>query len=559
MPPWQDRLGTDTTVEKAQVEVLSLTVPGLTILGHPDPQRTGERVVLRALVSGREALLSRMEPRFAAPTGEGAWRPLADPHLSRRPMLLAPAPLGGVRLSAAGSPTPVLAGGLPLGEDVSFSARDLASGVVLMLASRIVLLLHRFLPHPDTDTPSFGLIGESDAIREVRRQIRQVADLDLPVLLRGETGTGKELLAQAIHQASRRRDQPYYAINMGAVPGSLAAAELFGAAKGAFTGADRKRRGYFSLAHGGTLFLDEIGEVAPEIQPLLLRALENGEIQPVGVEETVRVDVRTIAATDADLEAEIAAGKFRAPLLHRLSGYPIRLPPLRERRDDVARLFLHFLRQELAAVGESHRLDDLGPGGRPWLPAPFVARLAAADWPGNVRQLRNVARQLVVDSRGFEVAQVSSQLDRLLDTAEFRRPRRDRRQAGSSEVPSISAISAASAISGASAASPKGERSRSPMEVSADELVAALKANRWHPGATARQLGISRPALYALIDGCPRTRKAVDLSREEIEQAAARSGGRLAAMVDLLEVSEDGLKRQMKKLGIRLPAASPPS
>ncbi|HZF12613.1 MAG TPA: sigma-54 dependent transcriptional regulator [Thermoanaerobaculia bacterium] len=551
-PPWQDRLSTDTTVEKAQVEVLSLTVPGLTLLAHPDPQRTGERVVLRALVSGREALLSRMEPQFAAPAGGGPWRPLADPHLSRRPLLLAPAPQGGVRLSTAGSPTPVLAGGEPLGEDHAFSAQDLASGVVLMLASRIVLLLHRFLPHPDTDTPSFGLIGESDAIREVRRRIRQVADLDLPVLLRGETGTGKELLAQAIHQASRRRDRPYYAINMGAVPASLAAAELFGAAKGAFTGADRKRRGYFSLAHGGTLFLDEIGEVAPEIQPLLLRALENGEIQPVGAEETVRVDVRTIAATDANLEAEIAAGKFRAPLLHRLSGYPIRLPPLRERRDDVARLFFFFLRQELEAVGESHRLDDPGPGGRPWLPAPFVARLAAADWPGNVRQLRNVARQLVVDSRGFEVAQVSSQLDRLLDTAEFRRPRRDRRQGGDSTS------SAASAAAAASAASPKAERSRSPMEVSEDELVAALKANRWHPGATARQLGISRPALYTLIDGCPRTRKAADLTREEIEHAAARSGGHLSAMVDLLEVSEDGLKRQMRKLGLQLPAVSPP-
>jgi len=196
MPPWQDRLGTDTTVEKAQVEVLSLTVPGLTLLGHPDPQRTGERVVLRALVSGREALLSRIEPQFAAPTGEGPWRPLADPHLSRRPLLLAPAPLGGVRLSAAGSPTPVLAGGLPLGEDRSFSARDLASGVVLLLASRIVLLLHRFLPHPDVDTPSFGLIGESDAIREVRRQIRQVADLDLPVLLRGEPVKELEIIRE---------------------------------------------------------------------------------------------------------------------------------------------------------------------------------------------------------------------------------------------------------------------------------------------------------------------------------------------------------------------------
>ncbi|HEX6863841.1 MAG TPA: sigma 54-dependent Fis family transcriptional regulator [Thermoanaerobaculia bacterium] len=530
---WQERLGADTTREKDEGEGGSRTVPGLTILGHPDPQRIGERAELFALVSGRETPLSRVEPGFA-PLGGGPAHPLADPHLSRRPLRLAPAQEGGVWLSDAGSPTPVLVHGEPLVGNLLFSARDLASGIVLMLANRIVLLLHRFLPQPNRNTPSFGLVGESDAVLEVRRQIRQVADLDLPVLLRGETGTGKELLAMAIHQASRRRDKPYYAINMGAVPASLAAAELFGSAKGAFTGADRRRRGYFSLAHGGTLFLDEIGEVPPEIQPLLLRALENGEIQPVGAEETSRVDVRIIAATDADLEASIATGKFRAPLLHRLSGYPIRLPALRDRRDDIGRLFVHFLRQELEAIGEGHRLDDPGPDARPWLPAPFVARLASADWPGNVRQLRNAARQLVVDSRGFAVAQISPQLNELLGTSEWRPPE----------------------ASAPAASSPPLERGRSPMEVSEDELVAALRANRWHPGATARQLGISRPALYGLIDQCPRTRKAADLGREEIEQAAARCGGRIADMVDLLEVSEDGLKKQMKRLRLQLPTAS---
>jgi two-component system, NtrC family, nitrogen regulation response regulator GlnG len=431
-------------------------------------------------------------------------------------------------LSDGGSPTSAIAGGEPLVGNLSFSAQDLASGIVLMLANRVVLLLHRFLAKPDRDVPPYGLVGESDAVLEVRRQIRQVADLELPVLLRGETGTGKELVAQAIHQASRRRNRPYYALNMGAIPASLAAAELFGAAKGSFTGADRRRRGYFSLAHGGTLFLDEIGEVPPEIQPLLLRALENGEIQPVGAEETVRVDVRTIAATDADLEKAIAAGKFRAPLLHRLSGYQIRLPPLRERRDDIGRLFVHFLRQELEAIGEGHRLDDPGPDARPWLPAPFLARLASANWPGNVRQIRNAVRQFVVDSRGSATARISPQLAQLLETSEFRQP----------EVPP------------AAAAPLPADPGRSPMEVSDDELIAALRANRWHPGATARQLGISRPSLYKLIDQCPRARKAADLTREEIEKAAARCDGRIAAMVDLLEVSEDGLKKRMKKLGL---------
>jgi two-component system, NtrC family, nitrogen regulation response regulator GlnG len=537
-PRWQDRLGTDTTQEKVQDELRSLTVPGLTVLGHPDLQRIGERAALLELGSDAESLLSRGEPRFAQP-GSGSGLPLADPHLSRQPLRLSPAPDGGVALSSAGSPTRVVAGGRLLGESRVFSARELDAGIVLLLANRIVLLLHRFVPQPDAGTPSFGLVGESDAIREVRRQIRQVAFLDLPVLLRGETGTGKELVAQAIHQASRRHDRPYYAINMGAVPAALAAAELFGAAKGAYTGADRRRRGYFSLAHGGTLFLDEIGEVPQEVQPLLLRALENREIQPVGAEETVRVDVRTIAATDSDLEAASAAGSFRSPLLHRLSGYQIRLPSLRERRDDIGRLFLHFLRQELEAVGESCRLNDPGPDSRPWLPAPFIARLAAADWPGNVRQLRNLARQLVVDSRGFAVAQVSSRLDELLDTSEAGRPKAE--------------------VAAEPPPSPGPERRRSPLEVTEDELLAALRANRWHPGATARQLRISRPALYALIDSCPRARKAADLGAEEIAQAAARCAGRIAEMAEILEVSADGLKRKIRKLGLVLPAASNPS
>src|SRR6185436_13729067 len=185
--------------------------------------------------------------------------------------------------------------------------------------------------------------------------------------LRGETGTGKELLARAIHQASSRRAAPYFALNMAAIPASLAAAELFGAAKGAFTGADRRRVGYFGRAQGGTLFLDEIGELPADLQPLLLRVLENGEIQPVGGEETLRVDVRILAATDANLESAIEEGRFRAPLFHRLSGYELRLPSLRERRDDIGRLFIHFLRQELAALGEADRLADPGPEGRPWL------------------------------------------------------------------------------------------------------------------------------------------------------------------------------------------------
>jgi two-component system nitrogen regulation response regulator GlnG len=168
--------------------------------------------------------------------------------------------------------------------------------------------------------------------------------VNAPVLLRGESGTGKELVAHAIHEASPRRTGPYVAVNMAAIPPSLAAAELFGATRGAFTGADHDRPGYFSRAHRGTLFLDEIGETAPEVQALLLRVLEAGEVQAVGGLEPRRVDVRVLAATDADLQGMTAMDRFRAPLLHRLMAGYLQVPALRARREDFGRLLYAFLR-----------------------------------------------------------------------------------------------------------------------------------------------------------------------------------------------------------------------
>lgn len=512
---------------------------GLTILAHPDIRRIGERAALLELSSAREEELSRLEPAFAAP-GEPLRRPLADAYLSRRPVWLQLEAAGGVRLACRDSPSSVVANGEPVHGERLFTEREIEDGVVLLLADRIALLLHRFRPLFEAGLPRYGLVGESDPLLETRRQIRQVAGLDVPVLLRGETGTGKELVALAIHQTSARRDRPYLALNMSAIPSSLAASELFGAAKGAFTGADQKKRGYFSRAAGGTLFLDEIGEVPPEVQPLLLRALENGEIQPVGAEQIQRVDVRTIAATDSDLEAEIASGRFRAPLLHRLSGYEIRIPPLRRRRDDIGRLLIHFLRQELEAIGEAHLCEEPAAPDRPWLHAAVVARLARYDWPGNVRQLRNAARSIAVESRGCAELRIGAQVETLLTSLS-----EDTRQPAAR-----ASVHAQPSPEPARPASPTPSR-RSPQEISDPELVAALRANRWEPRPTAEQLGISRAALYLLIDACPLTRKAADLASPEIEEALCQNAGSLAKAASHLEVSEEGLKRRMKKLGLR--------
>jgi two-component system nitrogen regulation response regulator GlnG len=496
----------------------SVLWPGLTVLYHPDLRRVGERALLSELVAGRPERLSRLEPLFAAPSPDALAAPLAHRRLSREPLLLE-ASGEGIRLRTAGSPTPVLAGGEPVAGERLFDAAEIERGVVLLLAGRVVLLLHRLDPYVDPALPRFGLTGEHPAMTALRRSLQQAAGVAVPVLLRGESGTGKELVAAALHQAGGRRDGPFLAVNMAAVPASLAAAELFGAARGAFTGADRRRDGFFARAHGGTLFLDEVGEMPVEVQTLLLRCLETGEIQPVG-EAPRRVDVRLVAATDADLESAVAEGRFRAPLLYRLEGYRIRLPPLRERREDFGRLLVEFLRQELPAVGEPERLE----ADPPWVPAEVVARLALHPWPGNVRQLRNTVRQLVIANRGRNEA--------VLDPA------------------LAEALKESAAVAPSPPPSPVRTEARKPADVTEEELIAALKATRFRPHAAARKLGIPRPSIYHLMKKSPRLQTAADMGREDLEAALRLSGGDVAAMAAALEVSEQGLRRRLRQLGL---------
>jgi two-component system nitrogen regulation response regulator GlnG len=527
-------LEVDTRVSGYQRRtIVSLLIPGLTLLYHPDLERVGERALLPGLVSGREEILSRTQPDFAPPD-RPLRRPLESSYLSRQPLRMLPGPEpGSIHLACSGSRTPVAANGEHVAEERTFSAEEVEQGVVLLLADRLVLLLSRLTPVSAAGLPQLGLIGEGPSAIQLRREILRVAPVTTPVLIRGETGTGKELVARALRQAGPRAQKPYLTVNMGAIPANLAAAELFGAARGAFTGADRPREGYFARAHGGTLFLDEIGETPPEIQALLLRTLETGEIQPVGGSPR-QVDVRLIAATDAPLEEDVAAGRFRAPLLHRLGGYQIHTAPLRRRREDLGLLLLAFLRQELSGVGESYRLL---PPGHPWVPAPLVAYLADYDWPGNVRQLRNVVRQLVIAGRDAGEEGMWTQVESALRDV----PR-----------PVSQAITDSCPAAPAPRETKRAPRKtyRNPEEVGEEELLAALRAHRWRPQPAAGQLGISRPSLYAKIEKSSRIRKAADLCRQEIEECLARSGGDLDAMVEKLEVSKRGLQIRMTQLGL---------
>ena len=496
-------------------------VPALTLLFHSDYRRVGEWTALSEIPLGRETLLSRSSPELAPP-GQSLGRPLADRYISRQPLRFQPAPNRGILLAQGASRTRVNVGGEPLAGQRLISADEIQQGVVLELSGSVVLLLHwrRSLPAEPADR--LGLIGESDTLAAVRWEVRRVADVDVPVLLRGETGTGKELVARAIHEASPRRQGPFVAVNLGAIPSTLVASELFGAVRGAFTGAVQGQEGYFRRAHGGTLFLDEVGEAPPEVQVMLLRALETREIHPVGSQTPQRVDVRVLAATDADLEASVQAGSFRAPLLHRLSGYEIWTPPLRERRDDVGRLFVHFLRQELQATGELQRLAS-----ETWVPVPLMALLARYDWPGNVRQLRNVVRQLVIGSRGLPYLEAGTAVERLL------RNEAAVLDSGSRSRAEIEAVPAAR---------------RKPSEIGEDELAAALRVHRWDLQATADALRISRPSLYALIESSPNIRKAGDLTTDEIALCFQECGGDVEAMVDRLEVSRKALSRRLREL-----------
>jgi DNA-binding NtrC family response regulator len=242
----------------------------------------------------------------------------------------------------------------------------------------------------DEQFDHYGIIGRSRAMEEIIMRAERVAETKSTVLITGETGTGKELVARAIHNRSAQRDMPLIKVNCAAIPESLLESELFGHVRGAFTGATTTKKGKFALADGGTIFLDEIGTMSPTLQSKLLRVLQEREFEPLGSERTERVDVRVIAATNRDLRQMVAEGTFQEDLFYRLNVIRIELPPLRERRDDVPPLVEHFVRKHAQRIGRRiERIDDS-----------VLAALQQYDWPGNVRELENTIERAVVLSTG---------------------------------------------------------------------------------------------------------------------------------------------------------------
>jgi PAS domain S-box-containing protein len=305
----------------------------------------------------------------------------------------------------------------------------------------------------------FGeILGDSPALRAALEGVTQVASTDANVLILGETGTGKELFAQAIHDRSARREGPLVKVNCAAIPATLIESEFFGHERGAFTGATQRREGRFALADRGTIFLDEIGELPLELQGKLLRILQEGEFEPVGGTRTRKVDVRVIAATNRDLEREVREGKFREDLYYRLSVFPLHLPPLRERGDDVIQIASSIAAKLARAMGKT--VAPLG--------ATDVAALRSYSWPGNVRELRNIVERAIITSRNG-----SLDLERVLPASEPS-PRGDAPRAG--EILT----------------------ERQMRRVERDNIVAALERSGWRisgDGGAALLLGLSPSTL----------------------------------------------------------------
>ena len=492
---------------------------GLTIIFHPDTSRIGETAVLPSLSAGEAPwILGRRSPAFQR-GGELVTGSLDEPHVSRQALALA-TDGEGVLLRRLPASSRCRVAGRELEGEIALTEAQLHQGVPLLLGHAVVLLL-RFTQQgrPDTAPPvrDHGMCGSSRYMAHLREHIEQVAASDLDVLIRGETGTGKELVAAAIHRASARASGPMVSVNMTAIPQGLAAASLFGSARGAFTGAHKASEGYFTQAEGGSLFLDEIGDTPPELQPQLLRALQQREIQLVGG-PVRRADVRIISATDADIEAEGCG--FRAALKHRLGGCEICLAPLRDHPEDIGELTLHFLRRYREETGAGLELPTQRSGGRElaaW--GDLFYRFLCYRWPGNVRQLGNFVGQVVVAStRGLAVP--DSVDSALRKTAAYgHRPAAD-----------LQGI---------------GERRRI-HQIDDEELDRVLEASAFEVARTARRLGVSRQAVYRRIEASPRHRLAEQVPLAELQRTMAARRGDVVATARDLRVSVSGLRARLR-------------
>lgn len=467
---------------------------GLTIVWHPDPARIGEQFVTGA--QGRSAVeLSRYAPLFCRPGGPPL--PLGYAGVSREPLRVGRDALDNVSLQLPSSRMVVELNGKVISGSVHLDSAQVGAGQVLALGRSVLLCLHWMTALPKHN-PAPGVTGVGSSAVTIRDQIRMVAPTDMPVLLLGESGTGKEIVARAIHAMSKRGDAKLVAVNMAAMNEALAPADLFGAVRGAYTGAQAERKGWFAEADGATLFLDEIGNAPASVQPMLLRVLEGGDYRPLGAAQDRRATARLIAATDQQLDT---AG-FNQALLRRLEGFSLALPPLRSRREDFGVLILDLLDDPKAAMRLSCGL---------------VSELACFDWPGNIRQLARALQRAMLLLDADTVPQFGQLVREPTGTT--------------------------GSVNGGGKCAAPGRTRRRPAELSQNDILDAMVRHAWTIGHAAVALGVSRPTLYKMLDRHPDIRRAQHIPSAEIDRALAASDGDVARCAALLKTPAEPLRR----------------
>lgn len=491
----------------------------LTVLWHPDVSRVGQRALLFPVGAQQVVALNRFEPLFAE-------QPLAHPSISRRSVCIEGLSDARVQLWWEGTPdkkgAPRLQGKLLFGA-VSIATGQLNRGVTLELGDGTALLLHCHNAATTSGAHDLAMVGNHPSLHVLRRQADNIARTrQRIVLIRAETGCGKELLAQALHDLyARKGPAPFVCVNAAAIDHDNVAVTLFGVEKGIYTSV-AARAGLFEEAHAGTLFLDEVGLMPPEVQHGLLRVLEDSRVVRQGGTKPRKIDVRVIAATDARLEQSVEEGKFSGPLLERLNQNSLRIPPLRERMDDLGLLLLHFLRMFMEPQVLEQRLRPWREqGDSPWLRASLVATLARYDWPGNIRQLRNRVNALVVrnlheprlimdDGLCALLKEVDADADPL-DGDAHRPP--DHESGMSSHRVKLSQVD----------------------QLDDAQIWAAMEAEDFSVDKAAKRLGIRRGKLYERIKRCG-WKKATDILPETLFAVLAECGGNYAEAARRLRV-----------------------
>ncbi len=562
-------------------------VPRLRLLYHVDLGRIGAVSHPDAAFEAGEWLtIGRGEPLFATPSPQDVFRSIADPLISRMQLRIR-----WLREAACFEVEPfssakrkvyiprLYAGAAQADADLVDRVR-LPAGACIAIEDRLLLSLEVMGRARSIDEDRLGLIGQSEEMWRLRQDILDVSKFRKPVLILGETGAGKELIASAIHRAGQSSGGPYIPVNCAALPEQLVESMLFGHARGAFTGADKSSEGLFRAAHGGTLFLDELCEMPIGIQPKLLRTIQDGQVTAVGQHKSVPVDVRLLAATNRDPKTEIGAGRLRGDLYHRLAAHVITVPPLRARRLDIPALFLHFLDRQRRDHPELERLWREGPRFRATIPLTFFLDLMRCAWDGNVRELENVAEQtarcnlregpfqapelpqapmaaswsgLGAPSSPLAISQTPS------PASSQRAPAAPAELGEASQLLGIARKTLAKLVDDETlsalfrqadkAGDGAVERSKRLRARVAESLLAVLLSNDFNQARVAKALGVSAWTLIRLMQdlGFPRPS---ELSVSEIRSALDETAGDVAKAANRLKVSQHGLKKRLAELDL---------